>query len=63
LGTYGTPFLEPQRNLSLLAEATYYFPDNGPLRGFSLRAGVGYDHGELLGNNLGTQWTIIYMIR
>ena len=63
LGTYGTPFLEPQRNLSLLAEATYRFPDNGPLNRFSLRAGIGYDHGELLGNNLGTQWTIIYMIR
>lgn len=63
LGTYGSPFLEPQRNLSLLAEATYRFQGDGMLGHFSLRAGVGYDHGELLGNNLGTQWTIIYNIR
>ena len=63
LGTYGAPFLEPQRNLSLLAEATYRFPGDGLLGHFCLRAGVGYDHGELLGNNLGTQWTLIYNIR
>ena len=63
LGTYGAPFLEPQRNLSLLAEATYQFHNNDKRGRFSLRAGVGYDHGELLGNNFGTQFTIIYNIR
>lgn len=63
LGTYGNPYPEPQRNLSLLAEANYRFQGDGLLGRCSVRAGVGYDHGELLGNNLGTQLTIIYNIR
>ena len=60
LGTYGAPYLEPQRNLSLLAEATYSFRSEGWLGHCALRLGLGYDHGQLLGNTFGTQLTFIY---
>lgn len=62
LGTYSSPFLEPQRNLSLLAEATYHLSGQGILGRSALRLGIGYDHGKLLGNNFGSQLTFIYKL-
>lgn len=59
-GTYQYPLLKPQRNLSLMAEATYQPGGSGLLRYSSFRLALGYDHGELLGNNLGAQLTFIY---
>lgn len=61
LGTYQGPFLTPQRNFSLLAEATW---QPGPRasevwRHASLRLAVGMDRGALLGNNVGLQTSVI----
>lgn len=58
-GTYQYPFLEPQRNMSLLAEATYR-PTEGWWRHTAWRAAFALDSGELLGDNLGLQLTFIY---
>ncbi len=63
LGTYANPFLDPQDNLSMMAEATYDFGGDGLLGNCSLRLGVGFDSGELLGDNFGTQLTFIYKVR
>ena len=59
-GTYSDPFLYPQENLSMMGEVTYQFKGNGLLKHCSLRAALGFDRGELLGNNLGAQLTFIY---
>ena len=52
-GTYSSPYDDPRRNLSLLAEAAYR-----AVKGWGLKLGVGYDHGALLGNNFGVQLTL-----
>lgn len=57
-GTYKTPYLDPRRNVSLMAEAAYDFPQHSKLRGWSVRGAVATDHGRLLGNNTGVQLTI-----
>ncbi len=57
-GTYDHPLPDPQRNMSLLAEATYRFPEEHRLGGWGIKAAFGLDHGELLGNNTGGQITI-----
>ena len=57
-GTYGSPFDDPQCNVSLLAEAAYQLPDR-MAKGWGVKCGVGYDHGGLLGNNLGVQLTVV----
>ena len=54
-GTYGSPFLYPQENLSMMGEVTYSFRGK-----YALRVGVGMDRGELLGDNLGCQMTFQY---
>ena len=54
-GTYSSPYLYPQENLSMMGEMTYSFREK-----YALRVGVGMDRGELLGNNLGCQMTFIY---
>lgn len=56
-GTYSSPFENPERNLSLLAEAAYRLPER-VAKGWSVKCGVGYDHGALLGNNFGVQLTV-----
>lgn len=61
-GTYQSPLLEPARNLSLMAEATYAPQCSGLWRNMSLRAALGMDRGALLGDNLGMQLTLIYHI-
>ncbi len=57
-GTYIEPFVDPQRNMSMLAEATYHFPNGHTLAGWGIKAAFGLDHGELMGNNTGAQLTI-----
>ena len=59
-GTYGAPFDNPRRNLSLLAEATYAL--RGWAEGVSIRLGLGLDRGSLLGDNTGGQLTFIYQV-
>lgn len=56
-GTYSSPFLYPQENLSMMGEMTYSFHDH-----YSIRVAAGFDRGELLGNNLGAQLTFQYKI-
>lgn len=56
-GSYGAPYDDPKRTLSLLGEVGYHLPPNlDP--GWSVKCGIGYDHGALLGNNFGVQLTI-----
>ena len=62
-GTYQIPLVNPQRNMSLLAEVSYSFGDTSPLKGWSLKGAVGYDHGGLLGDNSGVQLTVGKVIR
>ncbi len=57
-GTYSSPFLHPQENLSMMGEVTYGFREK-----YALRVGVGMDRGELLGNNLGAQLTFLYFFK
>ena len=57
-GTYDAPFYAPERNTSLLVEASYAAPEQSQLHGWSLKAGWGLDHGKLLGNNMGAQLTL-----
>ena len=57
-GTYYNPLFNPERNMSLLAEASYRFGDRHKLSGWGVKAGFGLDHGKLLGNNTGAQVTI-----
>lgn len=57
-GTYSTPYVDPKRNLSLLAEADYRLPRQ-IAKGWNVKCAVGYDHGELLGNNFGVQLTVV----
>ena len=57
-GTYHIPFTEPQRNLSMMAEAAYRFDDSSLFAGWTVKGAVGLDSGELLGDNMGVQLTI-----
>lgn len=57
-GTYSSPYLYPQENLSMMGEMTYSFHEH-----YSVRVGAGFDRGELLGNNLGCQMTFQYKIQ
>ena len=57
-GTYNAPLPDPQRNRSFLAEAEYAFCPKSALRGWAAKIAVGHDHGALLGNNTGIQFTI-----
>lgn len=55
-GTYYQPLLNPERNVSLLAEASHSF--SSKLDGWSVKAAVGMDRGSLLGDNFGVQLTV-----
>ena len=57
-GTYTAPLPDPERNMSLLAEAEYHFALSHKLAGWGVKAAFGLDHGGLLGNNTGMQLTI-----
>ena len=58
LGTYKAPYPDPRHNVSLMAEASYDFPSGSLLRGWSVRGAVATDHGKLLGDNSGVQFTV-----
>lgn len=58
-GTYGEPYEDPHKNLSLLAETSYSFPCYSKLRGWSLTGAVGVDVGHWVGNNYGFQLTVM----
>ena len=57
-GTYDYPLTDPQRNMSLLAETEYRFSDKCRLHGWAAKLAFGLDQGELLGDNIGFQFTI-----
>jgi hypothetical protein len=57
-GTYDIPLPDPQRNMSLLAEADYTLNSKNILNGWGIKAAVGIDRGQLLGNNTGAQITL-----
>ena len=58
-GTYDTPYSEPRKTISVLAEATYSFANTSKYKGWSLRGALGMDFGELMGDNYGVQLTIV----
>ena len=62
-GTYASPFLYPQENLSMMVETIFNVKRRGLLSDLFIKTAVGLDHGKLLGNNIGSQLTIIYQIR
>ncbi len=53
-GTYDTPYSDVKRNTSLMAEVRYDWS-----RGWSVKGAAALDHGALLGNNTGVQFTIM----
>ena len=57
-GSYTQPFLEPRKNVSLMAEISYAFPTTSPLAGWNMKATVAMDRGEILGDNTGMQLTV-----
>lgn len=57
-GTYDTPYSDPRKTFSMLAEASYSFANTSKYSGWSLRGALGMDFGKLLGNNYGVQLTI-----
>ena len=58
-GTYREPLPDPQRNVSLMAEAAYTFQQKeGLLKGCSVKGTFGMDRGRLLGDNTGFQLTV-----
>ena len=57
-GTYDTPYLDPRKSFSMLAEAAYSFADTSKLKGWSVRGALGLDFGKLMGDNYGVQFTI-----
>jgi len=57
-GTYAYPLPDPERNMSMLAEAEYQFDETKKLAGWSIKGAFGIDHGGLLGNNTGVQFTL-----
>lgn len=57
-GTYIRPYTEPRKNVSLLAEAYYHFPEGSALGGWSVNGAFALDRGKLLGDNTGVQLTI-----
>ena len=62
LGTYMEPYLYPQENFSMICDFSYKFKSNGFNGHCSLRAAFAFDHGELLGNNFGSQLSFVYQI-
>lgn len=57
-GTYDNPFVDSRTTHSFLAEATYAPTRLGRMNGWQFGAALGFDHGNLLGNNFGFQFSI-----
>jgi hypothetical protein len=62
-GTYASPYLYPQENISMMVETIFSVKRKELFRDLFIKAAVGLDHGKLLGNNIGSQFTIVYQIR
>lgn len=62
-GTYASPYDDPKDNMSLLAEVGYHLPSH-IAKGWNVKLGIGYDHGDLLSwdyttcDNIGLQLTV-----
>ena len=52
-GTYFKLYREPRTSVSLMAEAAYALP-----QGWSVKGAVGYDHGDIYGDQTGFQLTV-----
>ena len=52
-GTYGSPYVPPRRNMSVLLDVNYLFP-----KGWKAGIGIGADRGSILGDNAGVQLTV-----
>lgn len=63
LGTYSSPYLHPQENFSVMAEMIYKVNNNRLPSHFFIKVAAGVDHGKLLGNNIGSQVSFIYLIK
>ena len=57
-GSYANIYPDPKEGLSMLAEASYRFPVNSRLDGWSLRGAFGLDRGALRGDNVGLQLSV-----
>ena len=57
-GTYNLLYPDPRYDVSLLAEGAYRFPTSSALDGWSVKAAVGWDHGEIYGKQSGFQLTV-----
>lgn len=57
-GTYSQPYDNPRENVSVMAEATYSFPEYTKLNGWSVSIAAGLDNGRLRGFTQGGQITI-----
>lgn len=58
-GRYVEPYANPRENISMMAEASYVFPENSCLKGWGITMAAGFDSGKLLNNNYGGQITIV----
>ena len=57
-GTYNLLYPDPRYDVSLLAEGAYTFPKTSFFDGWSVKAAVGWDHGEIYGKQTGFQLTV-----
>lgn len=57
-GTYYNVYPKPRHDVSLMAEATWKFPQESRLAGWSIRGAIGMDAGKWIGNNYGAQLTV-----
>ena len=61
-GTYRDPLLYPQENLSMMGEMIYHFKGSMLYGHCSICGVVGFDRGQLLGNNFGCQISFLIQI-
>jgi hypothetical protein len=54
-GNYHVLFMDPEENVSLLAEASYQMPRGG----WQVKAAFGMDSGKIYGDNVGCQLTVV----
>lgn len=57
-GSYDYLYMEPRRDVSVMAEASYRFPQTSRLAGWFVKGAFGLDDGKLFGNNVGGQLTV-----
>jgi hypothetical protein len=56
--TYDKPYIDPEENVSLMAEAEYRFPASSKLNGWAVKGAVALDRGKIYGDNTGFQLTV-----